>query len=370
MGLDELRKDINKIDDQIIELFKQRMECSYKVAQYKIDNDLPVFQADREKQVIERIAQKVPDELKISSEVLFTTLMDISKCKQYQRFFSDENAISFEPLELSGSPIVAVPGTVGAYSHIASKQFFKDGQVRFFESFKEVFDAVEQGDAEFGVLPIANSTTGSVVQTYSLLKNYDIKICAETKVKVDHCLAVKKGVKLDDITSVYSHEQGLMQCSEFIKAHGWRTHSYSNTSLAACYIKTSDKPIGAICSKACAEELGLEIAADDIVNASENYTKFMLISKKTLCLSNADKVSVSMAIPHTASSLYRMLTKFSVAGLNLLMIESMPMENTDFDVIFYLDFEGKITSPDVAKLINELKSELSYFKFLGNYAEV
>lgn len=370
MGLTELRKNINDIDDEIIKLFQKRMECSFKVAEYKIENNMPVFQADRENEIIQKIRNSVPKELENSAEVLFTTLMDISKCKQYQKFFADSNRIEFQPLDLTGSPVVAVPGTVGSYSHIACTQFVKNGKPVFYENFEEVFQAVESGEAEFGVLPFANSTTGSVVQTYHLMREHDFKICAETRVKVDHCLAVKPGVKLEDIKSIYSHEQGIMQCSEFIKKHGFKTHTYSNTSLAACYIKGSDKPLGAICSHVCAEELGLEILEQGIADAQENYTKFMLISKKTLCPENANMISVSLALPHTSSSLYRLLTKFSVAGLNLCMIESMPIANTDFDVIFYLDFEGSITSADVAKLINELNSELSYFKFLGNYTEI
>lgn len=370
MELSELRKDINDIDSKIIKLFQKRMECSFGVAEYKIKNNMPVFQADREKEIIQRIKSCVPQELENSAEVFFTTLMDISKCKQYQKFFADSNQIEFQPLDLTGNPIVAVPGTVGSYSHIASTQFLKNGRPVFYENFEEVFHAVDNGEAEFGVLPFANSTTGSVVQTYHLMREHDFKICAETKVKVDHCLAAKQGVKLEDIKSIYSHEQGIMQCSRFIKEHGFKTHTYSNTSLAACYIKGSDKPLGAICSRVCADELGLEVLEQGIADAQENYTKFMLISKKTLCHAEANMISVSLALPHTSSSLYRLLTKFSVAGLNLCMIESMPIANTDFDVIFYLDFEGSITSPDVAKLINELNSELSYFKFLGNYSEI
>ena len=370
MELQQLRQEINEIDKEIIELFKKRMQCSFGVAEYKIANNLSVFQADREREIIQKVRNSVPEDLENSAEVLFTTLMDISKCKQFQKFFGNNSHIDFRPLDLTGKHVVAVPGTVGSYSHIASTQFVKEGTPVFYETFDEVFDAVERGEAEFGVLPIANSTTGSIVQTYGLMREHDFKICAETKVKVDHCLAVKPGVKLEDIKSIYSHEQGIMQCSRFIKKHGFKTHKYSNTSLAACYIKSSEKPVGAICSQVCAKELGLEILEAGIADAPENYTKFMLISKKTLCAEDANIISVSLAVPHTSSALYRLLTKFSVAGLNLCMIESMPIANTDFDVIFYLDFEGKITTPDVAKLINELNSELSYFKFLGNYSEV
>ena len=202
------------------------------------------------------------------------------------------------------------------------------------------------------------------------MKKHDFKICAATKVKISHCLAVKKSTRFEDIKIVYSHEQALSQCSEFLSQNGLKSHKYANTALAACYIKESNEPYAAICSEACAQQNGLEILRHNIANAAENYTKFILISKETLCSENADIVSVSLALPHTSSALYRLLTKFSVAGLNLSMIESRPIANTDFDVVFYLDFEGAITSPDVAKLISELNSELSYFKFLGNYEEI
>ncbi|MGN0624221.1 MAG: bifunctional chorismate mutase/prephenate dehydratase [Oscillospiraceae bacterium] len=370
MDLQELRNGINEIDKQLEELFIKRMNLCFDVAEYKLKNNLPVFQSDREKEIIKRVRSDMPAELESAGEVLFTTLMDISKCKQYQKFFADKNKIDYEQLDLSGHHKVAVPGTSGSYSHIACCQLFSDCDIDFYENFEEVFQSVEEGDADFGVLPIVNSTAGSVGQTYELLKKYDLKICATTKVKISHCLAVKKGTAFEDIKSVYSHEQGLMQCAGFIKKHGFKTHTYANTALAACYIKTADKPYGAICSEQCAKEQGLEIVRRGIADAEENYTKFILVSKKTLRSPSAHIVSVSLALPHTSSALYRLLTKFSVAGLNLSMIESRPIANTDFDVVFYLDFEGDISSPDVAKLINELEAELSYFKFLGNYDEI
>lgn len=370
MELDELRKGINEIDEQLQKLFTERMELCCGVAQYKIENGLPVFQSAREEEILKRVKDKAPDDLKGGSAVLFQTVMDISKCLQYRRFFAGSDRIEYKKLDLSGRHRVAVPGTNGSYSHIACSQVFKDYEPVFFEDFDEVFSAVESGEAEFGILPIANSTAGTVGRTYELMKKHDFKICAATRVKVSHCLAVKRGVKLEDVKSVYSHEQGLHQCSDFIEAMGFKTHKYANTALAACYIKESDKPLGAICSEQCANELGLDIVRRDIANAAYNFTKFILISKETLKSENADTITVSLALPHTSSALYRLLTKFSVAGLNLTMIESMPIANTDFDVVFYLDFQGSVESPDVARLMSELKSELSYFKFLGNYEEM
>lgn len=370
MDLSELRLGINNIDDQLLKLFEDRMKLCFQVAEYKIENNLPVFQGDREKEILDKVTAQSADEMAGGARVFFQTLMDISKCKQYQKFFADEDKIEYKRLDLIGKKTVAVPGTVGSYSHIAAGQIFSDLNPVFYEEFADVFKAVEEGTAEFGVVPIANSTAGTVTATYELLRKFDLKICGATKVKVSHCLAAKKGTGISDIKIVYSHEQALSQCSQFIADNGFKAHKYTNTATAACYVAESDEPFGAICSEKCAQEHGLDIIKKDIANASENYTKFILISKETLKSENANIVSVCLALPHTSSALYRLLTKFSVAGLNLLMIESRPIANTDFDAFFYLDFVGAITSPDVAMLMNELKSELSYFKFLGNYEEI
>lgn len=370
MDLEGLRSKINDIDDQIAELFIKRMELCLDVSRYKIENDLPVFQGSREKFILEKMADKFPAELKSSSEVLYQTIMDISKCRQYQEFFADKSSIEHSPLELEKPCKVAVPGTSGSFSQIACSKLFGKGQIEFFDSFEQVFEAVDKEQAEFGVVPIANSTAGSVSATYELLKKYDLKICAATKLKIEHCLAAKKGVELNDIKIVYSHEQALMQCSDFISEHCFKAHKFDNTSLAAEYVAGQDEPFGALCSLDCAQQNGLSVLATDIANAAENYTRFIVIAKQTLCSEKADTISVSLALTHEKSALYRLLTKFSVAGLNLTMIESRPIANTDFDVVFYLDFEGSIKDPQVAMLIHELNQELTYFKFLGNYEEI
>ena len=370
MELEQIREQINGIDDKITQLFVERMKLCGEVARYKLENGLPVFQGDREKAVLERVAKMCPDDLKSSSEVLYQTIMDISKCSQYRNFFAHKNKIVSQELDMSGDKTVAVPGTSGSFSHIAAMRLFKNGKTVFYDQFEDVFDAVDKGNAQFGVVPIANSTAGSVTTTYELLKKYDLKICGTTKLRISHCLAAKKGLSLSDIKIVYSHEQALAQCSGFIKDHGFKAHSYANTALAAEYVSGCDGAVGAICSQDCAMLNGLEILAEDIANAKENYTRFIVISKQTLCPKNADIVSVSLSLPHEKSALYRLLTKFSVAGLNLLMIESRPLANTDFDAVFYLDFQGSINDPQVAMLLNELEQELSYFKFLGNYEEI
>lgn len=370
MDLQDLRKQINEIDEQMLGLFEKRMAIASQVADYKIKNGLPVFQSDREKEIIQRVRNNVSDGLENGAEVLYNTIMDISKSQQYQEFFSDSAAIEYSPFEYSMVKKIACPGTNGSYSEIAAKQISSSADISFYNSFDEVFEAVINGDCDFGVLPIQNSTAGSVTQTYELMKRYNFYIVGGTKVKVDHCLAARQDISVEDITTVLSHEQGLMQCSEFLKQSGFKTKEYVNTALAAEFVKNSAKPYAAICSEKCADEMGLKVLRKDIGNSSDNYTRFILISKDILISDDADVISVSLSTPHSRSALYRLLTKFSVSGLNLLRLENKPIATKDFDVVFYLDFEGSVKSREVVSLLSELSSELTYFKFLGNFKEI
>ena len=370
MDLNELREQINDIDSQLLQLFEKRMDVCCHIAEYKLANDMKVFHPERERQVIERIRDEASDDLKSSAEVLFTNIMDISKCMQFQKFFSFASPVEFDSLDLSGEHKVAVPGTIGAYSHAAALKFLPDSKPDFYESFGEVFAAVESGSAEFGVVAIVNSTAGTVTQTYELMRKYDFHICATTKIAANHCIVVKNETDPAKIKRVYSHEQALMQCSNYLADKGYSTRPYENTALAAAFVKESDEPYAAICSEVCAKELGLKIVDRNIANAESNFTRFILFSKKPMRFDDADTISVSLTLPHQTSALYRMLTKFSVAGLNLTKLESRPIANTDFDVLFYLDFEGSVTSPSVVRLMRELKHELTHFKYLGNYKEI
>ena len=370
MDLTQLREQINETDKQIEELFAKRMAICSDVARYKIDNGMEIFQSGREREIIRRVREAAPEGLENSAEVLFTTLMDISKSRQYQQFFAGSSRIEYLPLDLSAHATVAVPGTAGSYSEQAAKKFLPDSEITFFADFEDIFTSVLSGKAEFGILPLQNSTAGGVSRTYELMKKYDFRICASTKIRINHCLAARAGVKKEDIKIVYSHEQALSQCSEYLRSKGFKCHEHFNTALAAELVAGSHEPIAAVCSEKCATDKGLQILEKNIANANDNYTRFILISSKTLCPEGADIISVSLKLPHISSALYRMLTKFSVAGLNLLMIESKPIEGSDFDVVFYLDFEGSIHSPDVVRLMAELESELTYFRFLGNYSEI
>ncbi|MFA5658424.1 MAG: prephenate dehydratase domain-containing protein [Oscillospiraceae bacterium] len=371
MNLNSLRNEISAIDEEILRLFIKRMGICGDVASHKIENKLPVFQSEREREIIKKVRDASPEWLKNSAEVLFNSIMDISKCKQQQQIFSKYNNTDravFSPEKILK---IGCQGTQGAYSHTAAQKLFTnaENEISFFETFEDVFSAVNSDEIEFGLLPIQNSTAGSVYQTYELLRKYELFISASVSVKVSHCLCVKKGSGISDISKVFSHEQALLQCSDFIKENGLEPVSYPNTALAGEFVKDKNG-CAAICSEECAMLNGLDILNRCISNADENYTRFICVSKKIFLSENADIISVSLSLPHMPSALYRLLTKFSVIGLNLLRIESKPIASKDFDVIFYLDFEGSIKQPEVLQIIEALKSELSYFKFLGNYSEV
>lgn len=369
MNLMDIRQQIDAVDADIMALFLKRMSLCAEVAEYKRENSLPVFQGGREEQIIERIRSMAPEELKDGAQCLFTGIMDISKCLQQQKLSDGGDTAAARPFIPEAASLIACQGRSGAYSHEACEKLFPNKEIRFFESFDEVFSAVEAGKADFGILPIMNSSRGSVWETYELMKRHSFYVNSVVQVEVSHCLAAKTKLSLNEIGAVYSHPQALMQCSSFLAANSLSGREYINTALAAEYVSRSDSPSAAICSVKCAERLGLEIIADNIADFSPNYTRFICISKDFLTAANADTISVSLAIPHTKSSLYRLLTKFSVYGLNLKRIESMPVGN-DFEVLFYLDFDGKYDDERVATLLSSLRSELSCFRFLGNYNTV
>ncbi len=373
MDLSKIREQIDKTDDEILKLFLDRMQLCVDVARYKKENNLPVFQSKREEEILARMSAASPAELACGSEFLFQNIMDISKCLQ-SKLLTKEEDVDFEPLK-EKDIVIACPGTAGSNTEQACHKLFSEKDINFYPDFSDVFTAVDKGEADYGVLPIDNSSAGEVSQTYRLLSKYDFYICKRTDVRIKHCLAAKKGSK---IKSIYSHEQALMQCSKFLQEKGVKTYSYQNTALAAKMVSESeDMTIAAICSPECAKLYDLQIIDDNIADNPDNTTRFICISKKLRIEEKADTISICVSIPNTSGSLYRMLTRFAFYGLNLSKIESAPVpegfldiKDDTFDVIFYLDFEGNINNPDINRLLVNLKDEMKYYKFLGNYRHI
>lgn len=370
MNLEELRQNINALDKEILKSFAERMELCRQVALYKQENGLPIFQTDREKNVIRRIRSQAPDEIKGYSAVLFQNIMDISKYLQYRELHKDVQPYEYKPLQLS-SASVACQGTAGANAETAAKQIFgQDCKPQFLAGFADVFSAVQNGDVQFGIIPVENSTAGSVVQAYDLMDKYNFYINQTTVVEITNCLAVKPGTKPEQVKEVFSHPQALSQCSQFIATHHLHANEYNNTATAAQMVAKSNEPFGAICSENCAELHGLEILEKAISDCVPNNTRFICISKELLLPDDADRISVMLKLPHEEGSLYRLLSKFLIGDMNLLKLESRPIRNGSFEVMFYLDFSGNIHDSSVCALLSELSENLEYFKFLGNYSEI
>lgn len=370
MDLSSLRSEIDSIDSQILELFKRRMEINIDVAKYKQANNMQIFQQGRENQVIDRVKNNSPDWLQNGTESLFLQIMDIGKSIQQQTLYKDI-FMEYEPLVINDDSKVACFGIQGSNTEQAVLKIFPNCKnISYIDNFEDICQSVEDGINDFGVIAIQNSTSGSINATYDLLKKHNLYITNTIDIPISHCLAVKEGTQRKDIKKVYSHPQGFAQCSQFMEKGHFEAHEYGNTSLSAKHVFESNEPIGAICSEHCAKLYGLVPLIKDISDVLPNYTKFVCVSNKFKKSKDANIISVILTIPHVKGSLYRILTKFFVCGLNLVKLESRPMMDGSFEVAFYLDFEGNVDDVIVSSLLTSMRNELEYFKFLGNYSHI
>ncbi|MDE5937235.1 MAG: chorismate mutase [Ruminococcus sp.] len=369
MDLNQLRNSIDSIDEQILALFMERMELCKGVADYKKANNLPVFQGNREQQVIDRIKTLTNDgELEEGTAALFTTIMDISKILQNKKLLSDNTENIYITPDFENAEKIGCQGTYGSNSETAARLIFGDKKPIFYKTFENVFSAVQSGELDYGVLPVYNSTAGAVISTYDLMAKYSVYKVKEVYIEINHCLAVKNNISIDDIETVYSHPQAIAQCCDYLTAHKLKTTEYSNTATAAEMVAESSKNIAAICSVECAEHLGLNILAENISDCSVNRTRFICISRDMQIDPESDSISVMLKIPDTEGSLYRLLTKFYVNGMNLQKIESRPLKDGSFNnVMFYLDFDGRVDDKGVKALMNDLTENVEYFRLLGTF---
>lgn len=371
LDLGEIRKNIDIIDDKLLDLFKERMQLTCQVAQYKAEHNMVVFQSEREKQIIRSVRDRSPEELKSSAEFLFTNIMDISKCRQNNAITP---AVQIPHADkIKDKPIVAVQGIAGAYGHAAAQRLFPGGNIGFHASFAEVFEAVEKGDADYGVIPVENSTAGEVTANMELLEKHSVYINRTVTVPCTHVLAAKHGVKEQDIRILFGHEQAIRQCDEYISSRPELTViPYANNAMAAHMVaENRSSELGCICSRECAEMHGLDIVNPAIAADPNNATRFICISKEIEVYDGADTVAVSVSLPHISGSLYRMLTKFAVNELDLTKIQSKPLplefRHGSNEVMFYLEFSGNIDQPVVLRLLNNFETEYSYFRLHGNF---
>ncbi len=373
MNLQEIRQEIDTIDQQLVELFVRRMNCSRQVAQYKYDNGLPVFDAAREEHILDKI-EATAGEHGSRARQLYAAIMQLSRSLQHDLLGGGDalrqrilHAKDHVPFEDSTTRIICF-GVPGTYAHKACRSLFPNATPSFRPTFHDVFTALEHEEADFAVVPIENSSAGSVTDVYDLMLQYRFSIAAAVSLPIDHCLTAKNGVTLSDIRQVYSHEQALYQCSNFLRAHEWRQEVYHSTAAAAEMVSQSDRQdIAAICSEEAAEKYGLNILQKGFQNNPHNMTRFLVITKSLYITDTADKISLCFSLPHVTGSLYHTLGRMAADGLNLTKIESRPKPNTNFEYLFYLDFTGTVKDPRTLSLLCSLSEDLIDFSFLGNY---
>ena len=377
MELKDYRAKIDEIDAQIARLFAERMQAAEAIADYKAQNHLPIYHPAREREVLLSASQAAAPYSR-EARVVFGAMMDVSRSRQAARLAGESpltqaisRAVAETPATFPQNATVACQGIEGAYSHQAANRLFALPQILFFQRFDGVFQAVEKGLCRYGVLPIENSSAGSVTEVYDLMKGRDFSIVRGTRLHIVHAL-LTRGAKLGQIREVISHEQAVRQCAPFLKAHPEiRVTLCANTAVAAQTVANSSRDdLAAIASPACAEIYGLTALPDSIQASDNNHTRFIVISKKPEIYPGANRISLMLTLPHVAGSLYRMIARFSALEMNLLKIESRPIPGRDFEFMFYFDVEASCANPEVLSLLAELESTVSQFAFLGNYAEV
>ena len=376
--LSQIREEINEIDSEMIKLFEKRMSLSREVAAYKVQNSMPVYDKQREREILNRVESEVGDDLGSYAKILYSTLFQLSRSYQFKKLVgvSDisnriRNSVETTERLFPKSAKVACQGVEGAYSQHACDRLFSNATISYYKTWEDVFKALESGECRYGVLPLENSTAGTVNKVYDLLGKYKYYIVKSVRLRVCHSLLVKKGVKKENIKEIVSHEQAISQCSKFLSNMNVKVTTFENTAAAAAYVAKSDRTdIAAIGSFECAELYNLVSVDDNIMNTDNNYTRFICVSKKMEIYPGAHKTSVMFKLPHRPGSLYDVLSKFRALDIDINKIESRPIPGRDFEFKFYLDMDVSVYNPDLYSLINELDSELDYFKYLGSYSEI
>lgn len=373
--LEELREKLDQVDDQIVELYEQRSKLTEEVGEYKIRNGIKVFDRQREHDKLQNVAAKATTDFnKKGIREIFEQLMSISRKKQYQQLV-EAGALGRLPFIEADSlnaehARIVFPGTEGAYSQAAMQDYFGENCNSFYvRTFRDAMESIEEGAADFAVLPIENTTAGAVDEMYDLLVEFENYIVAETIIPITHTLSGLPGTKLSDIERVYSKGVALMQASRYLDEHSdWQQISVANTAIAAKKIlDEQDMTQAAVCSAYAAKVHGLEILEDNINDNPNNFTRFIVVTNQKIFLKDAKKISICFEVPHESGSLYHLLSHFIYNDLNMSKIESRPIEGRNWEYRFFVDFEGNLADAAVKNAIRGLREESRSLKILGNY---
>ena len=379
MELHEIRQRIDTIDDKLVSLFAERMNLSAQVAEIKKTQNLPIYVPARERQILQNVADKAGPEMANYTRVLYSMLFELSR--SYQRKLNTEatelyntitQSIETTPKLFPQTPMVACQGVEGAYAQIACEKMFKTPYIMYFKNFDGVFNAIDQGLCQYGILPIENSTAGSVKKVYDLMIHHNFSIVRTFRLKIDHNLLGNKGTKIAEIKEIYSHEQAINQCAQYLKKFpDAKIIPVENTAVAASMVaKSGRNDVAALSSRACEDLYGLECLAAKVQDEGNNRTRFICISKNLEIYPGSDKTSIMMILPHKPGALYKVLARLYVLGINVIKLESRPIPDREFEFMFYFDLETSIYSEEFVQLMCELDELCEEFKYLGSYTEV
>ena len=376
--LKELRNEADILDEKIVDLFKERMDRVTRMAKYRAETRLPFARDQREREILKRVSDRAGEEYEGYARLVYNTIFDVDHSAQANVLAQRSDLVERISRSIDETPklfpkraTVACQGVAGAYSHAAAERLFQLPDIQFYNSFDDVFAAVENGDVEYGVLPIENSSYGSVVSIYNLMQHYNFYIVKSLRLRINHQLLAKPGTKLSDIKEIYSHEQAIGQCDPFLSSlKGVKVTKVGNTALAAQMVAESDRDdVAAISSRECADLYGLDILKNHIQVTDNNYTRFICISKKLEIYPGANRISLILTLPHVPCSLYHMVAKFAAIDVNLTKLESRPIPGSDFEFLFYFDLDASVYQEDLLYLLSELEASPETFVFLGCYLE-
>ena len=379
MELNEIRKSIDHIDDEMARLFSRRMDCAREVAEAKQQTGKPIRDHAREREIVNRLTARVGDDCAPYVRALYSHIFDLSRSYQSSLWnrrspvqaLLEKAVTETEGKGLPQHALVACQGTEGAYAQAACERLFPYPDILYFDSFDGVFSAVEKGMCRYGILPIENSTAGSVTQVYDLMEKHHFYIVGAHRLRIDHRLMRRRGDSKTPIAEIVSHEQALRQCSGYLAAHPQITATpMANTAVAAEYVAGSERDdLAVIASRACAELYGLSIVEDDVSDQANNFTRFICISQKPEIYPQARKISLMLNLAHEPGALNTVVSRLAIAGVNLLKLESRPIPGRDFEFRFFFDMAASAQDPDVVRLLGELEAHCEHFTFLGCYDE-
>lgn len=377
--LDKYREEIDKIDEELVKAFEKRMRVAEKIGKYKADHDLPITHPLREREKIEEVTDMATEDMASYTRLLYHTIMEMSK--DHQRKTTKKESPLVEEIETALSQtkkvfpdraMVACQGVAGAYSQQACEKLFKMPKIMYVKNFNGVFAAIDQGLCHYGVLPLENSTAGSVNQIYDLMMKYNFHIVKSLKMKIDHSLLVPEGVKKEDIKEIFSHEQAIHQCEEYLKnMPDVKVTVCTNTAEAAKMVAESGrKDAAALASYTCGRLYGLTCLENAVQDNGNNYTRFICISKNMEIYPGADKTSLMFVLNHQPGALYNVLARFYALGINIIKLESRPIPEKDFHFMFYFDIECQVYAEEFVRLMSQLEELSEEFRYLGSYIEI